>query len=425
MDTPGTGVPTDAGTGADVPADVVQAPDVAADAFSHDVVASLPDASPVDAQMPDTLVVAHVDAGPDTGPVEPARDASQPDVPAVQEDALLADATTADASTADASLVLPVLSSINPTSANEGQAIALTIVGSGFESGAIAYFDGQALATAVNGPNSIAAQVPAAMTAQAGSHAVSVRNGSNRISNVLYLDLLIPAGAPIILDYSPDNGIAGATITIIGTNLTAEAITITGPNDIAATPGATGTDTWIGDPVDTVQFTIPANWQTGAIVVTNSKGSSRGKIFNVGTNLARMAGATVDASSEYSTSWAKERGADNDLSTSWFSAPGNCATDPSCTSVPWISVGFPSAQSVSRIAVRGNREYASGYDFLRARIDVIGGSKVLWSGSYDLPNPDRDLDITLAAPLPGATSVKFTSLADESDEPGLAELEVF
>jgi hypothetical protein len=101
------------------------------------------------------------------------------------------------------------------------------------------------------------------------------------------------------------------------------------------------------------------------------------------------------------------------------------ATDASCTSVPWFSVTFPSAQTVARIAIRGNREYASGYDFIRARIDVIGAGGTLWSNSYDLPNPDRDLDITLASPLTGVTGVKFTSLQDESLEPGLSELEVF
>jgi hypothetical protein len=281
------------------------------------------------------------------------------------------------------------------------------------------------LVTALNGADSLTAQVTAGMTGQAGSHAVWVGNAANRISNTLYVSLVIPVGAPEILDYSPDNGLTGDTITIIGNNLTAEAITITGPNNVAATPGATGTGTWLTGSVETAKFTIPANWQSGPIVVANSKGSSRGKIFNVGKNLAHMNGATVQTSSEYGTAWSKERGVDNDLSTSWFSALGDCATDTSCTSVPWIRVIFPSAQTVSRIALRGNREYPSGYDFLRANIDVVGDAGVLWSGSYNLPNPDRDLDITLLVPVAGATSVKFTSLADEGREPGLAELEVF
>jgi hypothetical protein len=365
----------------------------------------------------------------DTATVNPDRDANGgadaglPDSPS--DTFVKADTLVADAANADASMVIPVLSSISPATGNVGQAIVLSIAGVGFETGAVAYFDGQALTTSLNGSDSITAQVTAGMTAQAGSHAVWVGNAPNRTSNTLYVSLVIPVGAPEILDYSPDNGLTGDTITIIGNNLTSEAITITGPNNVAATPGATGSGMWLGSSVQTAKFTIPANWQTGPIVVANSKGSSRGKIFNVGKNLAHITGATVQASSEYSSAWSKERGADNDLSTSWFSAVGDCATDTSCTSVPWIRVIFPAAQTVSRIAIRGNREYASGYDFLRANIDVVGDAGVLWTGSYNLPDPDRDLDILLPAPVTGATSVKFTSLADESTEPGLSELEVF
>jgi hypothetical protein len=336
-----------------------------------------------------------------------------------------ADTAAPDMAKADASTVVPVLSALSPATGNVGQAITLSIAGTGFEVGAIAYYDGQALATTVGSGNSITAQVTSTLTTQPGSHAVSVSNGTGRTSNTLYLVLTIPAGAPEILDYTPDNGVATDTITIVGHNLASETISITGPNGLHVAAMVTDSSTWLGQPVDTVTFTLPNNWQTGAMIVTNSKGSSRGKIFNVGANLARLAGVTAQASSEYSSSWVKERGVDNDLSTSWFSKNGDCATSTSCTTVPWISVTFPSVQSVSRIAIRGNREYASGYDFLRARIDVVGSAGALWTGSYDLPNPDRDLDIILPAPVPGVTSVKFTSLADESSEPGLSEIEVF
>jgi hypothetical protein len=48
-----------------------------------------------------------------------------------------------------------------------------------------------------------------------------------------------------------------------------------------------------------------------------------------------------------------------------------------------------------------------------------------WAGDYDLPAPDRDLDVTLGTAVANARSVRFTSLADESSEPGFSELEVF
>jgi len=376
-------------------------------------------ATDVDAISADATNAASDGLVVDTAPVQV--DTAAPDTAPVQVDT----AAAPDMAKADASTVVPVLSALSPATADVGQPVPLTISGTGFEVGAIAYFDGQALATTVDSGNSITAQVTSALTAQPGSHAVSVSNGTSRTSNILYLVLTIPVGAPEILDYSPDNGLAGDAVTIIGHNLAAEAISITGPNAIHVTTMSTDSTTWLGQTVDTVTFALPSTWQTGSMVVANSKGSSRGKIFTVGTNLAQLTGVTVQASSEYSSTWAKVRIVDNDLSTSWFSKNGDCATDTSCTSVPWISVTFPSVQSVSRIAIRGNRERAGSYDFLRARIDIIGNAGVLSTGSYDLPNPDRDLDITLPSPVAGATSVKFTSLADESIEPGLSEIEVF
>jgi len=166
---------------------------------------------------------------------------------------------------------------------------------------------------------------------------------------------------------------------------------------------------------------------TGAFTATNSKGSFRGRIFNVGMNMARLPGATATSSTQFNTTnWSTISGFDNDLQTSWFSAHGDCATATSCTQVPTYQVNFPSAQVVGRIAMRGNREYASGYDFISGRFEVLGaGNAVLWSAERLLPEPDRDLDIKIAPALSGATAVRFTSTADESDEPGFAELEVF
>jgi hypothetical protein len=133
------------------------------------------------------------------------------------------------------------------------------------------------------------------------------------------------------------------------------------------------------------------------------------------------------ASSEYGGTWTIARGADNNLVTSWFSANGDCANSPTnCKTVPWYRLGFPEPQTIVRIAMRGNREYMSGYDFLRGRFDVLGANDaVLWSASYDLPEPDRDLDIVLPVPLTGVTAIKFTSERDESVEPGFGELEAF
>jgi hypothetical protein len=146
----------------------------------------------------------------------------------------------------------------------------------------------------------------------------------------------------------------------------------------------------------------------------------------VGQNLSRLGGALATASSEYGGTWTIARGADNDLTTSWFTTVNDCATDPVCTKVPMFTVTFPSAQTVSRIALRGNREYAGGYDFMRGKFEILGaGDAVLWSASLAIPEPDRDLDIFVPAPVANATAVRFTSEQDESVDPGFGELEAF
>jgi hypothetical protein len=401
----------------------------APDAFVAIDTVSAPDTVPT--LPPDTGVITKLDAASDVSAETAVDTADTHDTAAVDAlvvlDTLVAIDTTIPVDTTvnfDTGALVPTLTSISPTTGTAGQALSLTIVGTGFESTSVVQFDGQAVTTTVNSATSLSAQVLASLTTQAGAHAVLVTNGAGRTSNVLYVDLTAPVGAPLILDYNPDNGVVGDTITIIGQNLTA-GTTITGPGGSTATPGTTGTRSWLGETVETLTFVVPSGWQTGPIVVSNANGTSRGKIFNVGKNLATLTGVTVEASTEYSNAWAKGRGADNDLGTSWFSANGDCATSTSCTTVPWFKVNFPAAQTLTRIAVRGNREYAEGYDFIRARLDVVGAGGTLWSNSYDLPEPNRDLDITFASPLTGVTSVKFTSLQDESVEPGLSELEVF
>lgn len=293
------------------------------------------------------------------------------------------------------------------------------------------YVDAQAMPTGYQSDAAIEAVISAGATADAGSHAVYVENvpGDARTrSNVLYLQVDPPAGAPTIYDYSPDNGVAGDTILIIASNLAGQTLTLHDASGAMLTPGAISTISWPNaGAVDTVEVVLPDDIETGPITVSNSLGSFKGKIFSVGTNLTRAAGAVVESSTEYNTgNWSRASGADNSLATSFFTAHGDCASLATCTTVPWYQITFANEQTVARIAMRGNREYASGYDFLRVKFEVRGNAgDVLWEGDYDLPAPDRDLDLTFATPIANALSVRFTSLADESDEPGFSELEVF
>jgi hypothetical protein len=271
--------------------------------------------------------------------------------------------------------------------------------------------------------------IPAASTS-AGSLAVVVEGESGNAStqsNVLYLLVNQVPGAPVIYDYSPDNGVPGDTILIIASNLAGQSLNITDADGTVLAAGTIGSISWptVGA-VDTVQITLPEEMTTGPITVENEVGEYRGKIFHVGLNLSRAGGTVITSSSQYNDAqWSRASGADNLLATSFFTAIGDCATLESCTIDPFFTITLAADHAINRIAMRGNREYASGYDFIRGRFLLLdANSAVLWQGDYDLPPPDRDLDITLPTPIT-ARALRFESLADESSEPGFAELELF
>jgi hypothetical protein len=232
--------------------------------------------------------------------------------------------------------------------------------------------------------------------------------------------------APMIVDYNPDHGESGDAIRILGVDLASGGtLTVEDENGLGATATDFGTATWEGVTVDVMLVTVPVGWVTGALTVTNNNGSDTGGTFVVGENLASLAGTTIVASSEYSSMWPKENANDDDLGTSWFTADGDCATDPMCSTVPFYELTFAVPTDVARVHVRGNREYPDGYDYIEGLVEVYDGGTMLYGASHMLPAPRRDIDVVFGSPLQAATSVKFTSVVDESIEPGLSEIEVF
>jgi IPT/TIG domain len=330
-----------------------------------------------------------------------------------------------------ASPALPTLTGFAPASVRRGEAASVELSGEGFGPRARVFVNGTLAPATALSQTKLRVTLPAAATEEAGFHAVFVEVDGDKgklRSNVAYLTVPAPRGWPEITDLHPDNALPGERVRIVGFNLTAEKLTITDPAGRTAEGGVIGT-LGANDTVrETVELTIPADWQSGPILVGNSVGRFRGKALTVGRNLAQLPGAKATASSEYGGEWTIARGADNNLATSWFTAAGDCvsAGPMKCKTTPWFMITLPAAETVARIAVRGNREYTAGYDFLRARLEVLGeGDVVLWSGSYALPEPDRDLDLTLPAPVPAAKAVRFTSERDESPDPGFGELAIF
>ncbi|HEX4955079.1 MAG TPA: Ig-like domain-containing protein [Thermoanaerobaculia bacterium] len=139
-----------------------------------------------------------------------------------------------------------------------------------------------------------------------------------------------------------------------------------------------------------------------------------------GSNLSRLPGVTVNASS-FSSGFAPARAIDGNLQTSWFTAVGDAANR---RSAPFIEVVFPSDQSVAQIRLLGNRQNPDGFDFFAGTFQAFddNGSEIFNSGEVLLPAPSRD--VAVPVDLEGVRRVRFTSTADESNTPGLAELMV-
>ena len=137
-------------------------------------------------------------------------------------------------------------------------------------------------------------------------------------------------------------------------------------------------------------------------------------------DLIQLLPVTANVSSSYS-GWPPGRAIDRNLNTSWFTNFGDAANRGTS---PFYEVVFPQDVTVCRISMRGNREFATGYDFLSGRFDVFdaAGKVIFTSGAVNLPAPDRDIDLDVNPCVSGGRRVRFTGLSDEGPDPGFAEL---
>lgn len=136
-------------------------------------------------------------------------------------------------------------------------------------------------------------------------------------------------------------------------------------------------------------------------------------------NLVRLKNTTIQVSSTFTT-YVSARAIDGDLQTSWFTT----AADASA----FFQVTLPAPATVRELRMAGNRQFASGHDFLSGRFDVFdaAGAVLYTSGVVALPAPDRDLRLVLPTPVAGARRVRFTATGFEvpGSDHGFAELEV-
>ena len=102
---------------------------------------------------------------------------------------------------------IPVLTSISPTSAYLNSAgFPLTLIGSAFAPGDVAYWDNSPLTTTYVSSTQLTAQVPASSLTSTGSHWVTVANPNGNFSATLYFTVI--ALDPFINNISPSSVVA-------------------------------------------------------------------------------------------------------------------------------------------------------------------------------------------------------------------------
>ena len=388
----------------------------------------------------------------DDGAAVPVEDAGADS--GARGDATLDEDSGAEDAGPDALVARPTLVSISPETAAPGQALTLRLVVRGALPGAVVSIDGATApraeepdagdvedAGAEEGADVLFVSVPDTLPLT-GVLPVVVQNvpGDPRSSSEpLFLTVGPTDGGLSVIDFHPDHGEAGDTILVLGRNFNGPLALTDGRVIVQSVDAGLAPRSW-GDltNVEVTAFVVPAAWSTGQVRVERLTGDGvRTGTFNVGSNLAQS--ATASASSEFSASWPVAQGHDGDLSTSWFTRDNDCASLSFCTSVPFYVVAFDGPKRIGRIALRGNREFIDDYDFIAGRFEILGptsspdagegpdggsGRPVLWSRHVRLQNPRRDIDVRIPPPVQGH-AVRFVAEADESNTPGLAELEVF
>ena len=114
----------------------------------------------------------------------------------------------------------PTITSISPASVVAGTAaVALTVNGTGFSTGATVSFNSTALTTTFVSATQLTAAVPANLIVQPGSAQITAANTGGAPSNAVNLTITVPT--PTITSISPSTVTAGGaafTLTLTGTN---------------------------------------------------------------------------------------------------------------------------------------------------------------------------------------------------------------
>jgi hypothetical protein len=213
-----------------------------------------------------------------------------------------------------------VLTFVSPSTATVGaQSFTITANGSGFTTGALILWNGNALNTTLVSANQLTAPVPATDLAAAGTVKVSVQipgsaqSATSNVNNttttevsnvVLFMINTVPGTPPAITSLSASTTLTastpycssqGFTLTVNGTNFTSDAVL--NWNGAAQTTAFVSA-TQLSAPISAVQAAFPG---TATVTVTNSIGTSGSLPFTLSTPSTALAVPVISSLSQTST----------------------------------------------------------------------------------------------------------------------------
>lgn len=176
-------------------------------------------------------------------------------------------------------VVGPTLSSLAPGTAVAGSgALALTVTGTNFASGAIVNWNGTQVATSFVSATQLTAIVPATLTTAAGINIVNVTNPGNSGSGITVFVLSAPPAATIT-SFAPASTIAGSqafVLTVTGTGFNSTSMVIWNGTSLPTTYSSA---TQITAFVNSTLLALPA--QANVTVVNSGAAASATALFSV------------------------------------------------------------------------------------------------------------------------------------------------
>lgn len=232
------------------------------------------------------------------------------------------------------------------------------------------------------------------------------------------------------VDASPDAPIADAGRDTGRVDAGADAADATLPSDDAGDASASDASDAADAAVDASKDAAVDAAETGSDAsVDANDGAVTCTPFDAGacSGSVNVCG-TATATSTYVgplTTYSASRVIDGDLGTSWFAASNACPNN-TCAGNITVTVTLRQTQTIGRVKLFANREFASGFNVLTARIELLDANDAVLRQVNVAPSTSgADIDQAILPAQSCVRKIRIVPLTGEDPGPGFAEIQIF